>query len=383
MYYVRIYTEAFFIKRIINSFLKLIFMKHVKGFSSSLLILFSLLFIASSCSDDDDDSNLPSDGMAKVTVRLVDAPGDYEKVNVDIQDVMINRTDESEGGWESLTDVNTGVYDLLELTGGASVLLAENDLATGELEQIRLVLGDQNSLVIDAEEVPLTTPSAQQSGLKIDLDDTELEDGFTYEIVLDFDADKSVVKAGESSQYILKPVINASWKVNSGQITGVVNPSEFQTIASVITKDNDTISSFTNENGIYVLYGVPAGSYQVSLQPETDSGYRLTSVSDVVVENGQITDVGTTDLEVALEGGSISGSILNADAEVVVSVVVSDETLSTTIGEDGTFTLEGVPAGTYTVTLTPAEGSAFAQVEITDVVVTDNEATALGEITLQ
>ena len=358
-------------------------MKIVKGLSGSLLMLFSLLFITSSCSDDDDGSNLPGQGTAKVAVRLVDAPGDYEKVNIDIQDVMINRTDESESGWVSLTDVNTGVYDLLELTGGTSVLLAENDLATGELEQIRLVLGSENTLVIDGEEVPLTTPSAQQSGLKIDLDDTELEDGFTYEIILDFDADKSIVKAGESSQYILKPVINASWKVNSGQITGVVNPTEFQTLASVITKDNDTISSFTNQNGVYVLYGVPAGTYQVNLLPETDSGYRLTTLSEVVVENGQITDVASTDLEVALEGGSISGSVLNADAPVVVSVMVSDETLSTTIAEDGGFTLGGVPAGTYTVTLIPAEDSAYGSLEIPDVVVTDDQVTVLGEISLQ
>src|SRR5690606_32499953 len=107
-------------------------MKLVKGLSSTLLILFSLLFITSSCSYDDNDSNIPGDGTAKVAVRLVDVPGDYEKVNVDIQDVLINRTDDAEGGWVSLTDVNTGVYDLLELTGGTSVLLAENDLATGE-----------------------------------------------------------------------------------------------------------------------------------------------------------------------------------------------------------------------------------------------------------
>lgn len=358
-------------------------MKLVKGLSSTLLILFSLLFITSSCSDDDNDSNIPGDGTAKVAVRLVDAPGDYEKVNVDIQDVLINRTDDAEGGWVSLTDVNTGVYDLLELTGGTSVLLAENDLATGELEQIRLVLGDNNNLVIDGQEVALTTPSAQQSGLKIDLDDTELEAGFTYEIILDFDADKSIVKAGESSKYILKPVINASWKVNSGQITGIVNPMDFQTIASVITQDNDTINSFTNENGIYVLYGVPAGTYDVTLTPEAESGYGVTTVADVVVENGQVTDAGTTDLEVAVEGGSISGTIINADAEVTISVAVGEETLSTTAAEDGTFTLDGIPAGTYTVTLTPAEGSVFGATEILEVVVTDNEVAVLGDISLE
>lgn len=359
-------------------------MKITKGLSSSLLILFSLLFITSSCSDDDDnDTNLPGDGTAKVTVRLVDAPGDYEKVNVDIQDVMINRSDDSENGWESLSDINAGVYDLLELTGGTSVVLADNDIASGELEQIRLVLGDKNTVVIDGQEVPLTTPSAQQSGLKIDLDDTVLEDGFTYEIILDFDADKSIVKAGESSKYILKPVINASWEVNSGQIIGSVNPLEFQTIASVITQDNDTISSFTDDNGIYALYGVPSGTYQVTLTPDVESGYAVTTIEDVVVVDGEITDAGTTDLEIAMEGGSISGTILNADAEVTASVMVGEEVVSTTAAEDGAFTLDGIPAGTYTVSLTPAEGSVFGVLEIADVAVATDEVTALGEITLE
>src|SRR5690606_4950968 len=332
-------------------------MKSVKRLSSTLLILCSLLFIASSCSDDDDNTNQPSDGMAKVTVRMVDAPGDYEKVNVDIQDVRINRSDDTEIAWESLSDVQTGGYDLLELKAGTSVVLAENDLDTKELEQIRLVLGENNNLVIDVQEVPVTTPREQQSGLKIDLDDTVLEPGFTYEIVLDFDADKSIVKAGESSEYILKPVIKASWEVNSGQITGSVDPMDFQTIASVITKDMDTISSFTNDSGVYALYGVPAGTYQVTLTPDVESGYAVTTIEDVVVVDGDITDVGTKALDVALEGGSISGTILNGDTEVTASVLVGEEVISTTANEDGTFTIDGVPSGTYTVILTPAEGS--------------------------
>ena len=157
-------------------------MKNLKKLSQRILMAFAVLFVAASCSDDDNNgSEVPSSDMAKVTVKLVDAPGDYEKVNVDIQDVMINRTDDEEGGWETIGEINAGVYDLLELTGGASVVLADNEIPAGEVEQIRLVLGDNNTVVIDGEEFPLKTPSAQQSGLKIKLEETELEGGYTYE----------------------------------------------------------------------------------------------------------------------------------------------------------------------------------------------------------
>ena len=88
-------------------------MKNLKKLSQRILMAFAVLFVAASCSDDDNNgSEVPSSDMAKVTVKLVDAPGDYEKVNVDIQDVMINRTDDEEGGWETIGEINAGVYDL-------------------------------------------------------------------------------------------------------------------------------------------------------------------------------------------------------------------------------------------------------------------------------
>ncbi|WP_335967108.1 DUF4382 domain-containing protein [Galbibacter sp. PAP.153] len=358
-------------------------MKNLRRLSSSLLMLLAILFVATSCSDDDDtNTDIPSDEMSNVTVKLVDAPGDYEKVNVDIQDVLINRTDDDESGWESIGEINAGVYDLLELTGGASVILAENEIAAGEIEQLRLVLGDNNTVVVDGEELPLDTPSAEQSGLKIKFDDVELDGGYSYEIILDFDAEKSVVEAGESGKYILKPVINASTEVNSGRIAGAVVPTDYQVLASVVTEEQDTITTYTDDSGIFVLNGVPAGTYEVVLTPDEASGYAEVTVPDVAVENGEVADIGSIELE-AVTGGSITGTVINADTTVTASVIVDDEVVSADTNADGAFTLEGVPAGTYILTLTPAEGSAFGEMSIEAVEVVDGEATAIGDITLQ
>ncbi|WP_417443453.1 DUF4382 domain-containing protein [Joostella sp.] len=356
-------------------------MKNLKRLSQVVLMAFAMLFIAASCSDDDNDgAEVPSSDMAKVTVKLVDAPGDYEKVNVDIQDVMINRTDDEEGGWESIGEVNAGVYDLLELTGGANVVLVDEEIPAGEVKQMRLVLGDNNTVVIEGEEFPLKTPSAEQSGLKIKLDDAEMEGGFTYEVVLDFDAEKSIVDAGNSDNIILKPVINASTEVNSGRIMGAVSPVDFQTLAWVVA-DQDTITTYTNEDGLFVLNGVPAGTYDVMLTPDEDSGFADATIEDVEVENGSVADVGAVEL-IQISGGSISGTVINADVTITASILVEDEIVSADTNAEGVFTLEGVPAGTYVLTLTPAEGSAFDVKEIETVEVMDGEATALGEISL-
>ena len=55
-------------------------------------------------------------------------------------------------------------------------------------------------------ETALTTPSGQQSGLKMNVDIDVAADKVA-DVVLDFDACKSVVKRGNSGQYNLKPVI--------------------------------------------------------------------------------------------------------------------------------------------------------------------------------
>ena len=52
---------------------------------------------------------------ARVQLRLIDAPGDYLEVNVEIIDVQYNSSDE-EGGWTSFENFTPGTVDLTELT---------------------------------------------------------------------------------------------------------------------------------------------------------------------------------------------------------------------------------------------------------------------------
>ena len=120
--------------------------------------------------------------------------------------------------------------DLTELVAGNDLLLTDEIIPAGNLEQIRLVLGEDNTVVVEndsgePETYPLNTPSAQQSGLKLKIEE-ELQAGFTYTFILDWDVNRSVIKAGNSGNYNLRPVINVIAEISSGSITGVVQGNE-------------------------------------------------------------------------------------------------------------------------------------------------------------
>lgn len=347
-----------------------------------MVVVLAVFSLMGSCSDKD-DSRLAEN--ARLKLYLTDAPGDYEAVNIDVQDVMINATDDTESGWESLSGVNSGVYDLLELTGGLNVLLADNELPAGKLKQVRLVLGADNTVVIDGESFPLDTPSAMQSGLKIQVNET-LEAGYTYDIILDFDVDASVVEAGASGKRNLKPVIRASAIATSGIISGSVEPTGFQIKVSVMD-GADEISAYTNEAGLFVLYGVPGGVYDLAVTPDPAAGYGAVVVENVEVVNGETTMLEAMVLEKLENVGNVAGIITNTGVNYSATVVVGEGESAVTVEayyeENGVFVFYNLPVGTFTVVITPEEGSGLSAKEIVEVVVTDQETTDLGEITLE
>lgn len=250
---------------------------------------FATILGMAACSNQDDDS-------AKLVVRLTDSPGDFQEVNVEIIDVQVNAEDgEGEDGWESLPNVNTGVYNLLDLTGGTETVLSNSSYPPGMINQIRLLLGDDNSVKIDGQRYELNTPSGQQSGLKLRLN-AELTPGITYTILLDFDAAQSVVKTA-SGNYNLKPVIKLVSEAQDGAISGTVIP-ETLSVAVFAISDQDTLGSSFVPAGSHELFlgGLPAGSYTISFDPGQTSGYQGYLLENVVVNLGEVTNVGVVSL---------------------------------------------------------------------------------------
>ena len=251
----------------------------------TLLIL--LIFGFTACNSDDNADS--EQGTSRMSVKLVDAPGDYDAVFIDVVDVVIKYNGSNDE--VSIGDVNVGVYDLLELTGGVSVLLVNDELPSGTISQIRLILGDDNTIVVDGQTIPLNTPSAQQSGLKIQVNET-LEAGIFYEFILDFDVDHSIVALGNGG-YNLHPVIRATTVAESGSIAGNILPVGIQTL---ITASNgvDEISAYADiTTGNFVLSGVPSGLYTVTVAPDVSAGYQVSVLENITVVNGSITALGS------------------------------------------------------------------------------------------
>lgn len=156
----------------------------------------SLLAAITACNKDDNK------GSVTLNIRLTDGPGDYQQVNVDIREVRIKSASDT-AQWVAL-NTNAGIYDLLQLQNGVDTLLATGTISSDTLKEVRFILGNDNSVMVDSVIYPLTTPSAQQSGLKIKIDKSLNLDINT--LTLDFDAEQSIHQTGNGG-YMLKPVI--------------------------------------------------------------------------------------------------------------------------------------------------------------------------------
>lgn len=248
--------------------------------------LITLFFI--SCNKDETTTTF--------VVRLTDSPGDYEEVNIDLQAIELHvSTGEQSSGWTTL-NTNTGVYDLLSLTNGVETVIASDQYPTGRVSQIRLVLGENNSVVVDGQSFPLKIPSGSESGLKI-LINADLVEGISYSVLLDFDAAKSVVATGSSEKYLLKPVIKAVTEAQDGAVKGSVIPAELG-VAVYALQGEDTLStSYAIEgNADFFLGGLADGSYTISFDPGELSGYQGIIIENVSVTVGNVNDLGEIEL---------------------------------------------------------------------------------------
>ncbi len=167
-------------------------------------------------------------------VSLTDAPAcGFDNVYVTVNKVRVHQSSSAsdrDGGWTDITLNPARKIDLLRLNNGVLDNLGETPLAAGHYTQLRLVLNPNtptnqyaNSVVpTSGVEAALVTSSAIQSGIKL-VNEFDVASGQRVDLVLDFDACKSIVRRGNGTTYALKPVIRTIPFARNG-IGGFVNP---------------------------------------------------------------------------------------------------------------------------------------------------------------
>ncbi len=158
-------------------------------------------------------------------------------------------------GKEGLPDNDPGLPVIATFPGGLGVdildlhfvpkILGTTTIPAGSYSQVRLILAPNqpnlSNYVIMADnpgvKLPLKTPSAQQSGLKL-VGSFTVTAGAFNSILLDFNPNDAIVFAGKSGNIILKPtgiriiqVFNSL--ANAGSVFGTIRSPLFQTWSSV------------------------------------------------------------------------------------------------------------------------------------------------------
>ncbi|HSD20493.1 MAG TPA: DUF4382 domain-containing protein [Anaeromyxobacter sp.] len=319
-----------------------------------------------------------SGGDGTIRVRLVDAPADYQELELDVRRVEIHKDGE---GWIVLGTPNL-VVDLLTLTGGVSATLVDGaTVPAGKYTQMRLVLGPRNTLKLaDGSVRELTVPSGQQSGVKLTVN-FEVAANTTRDVLVDLDAHRSIFvhQTGASEKLILRPTVRAVDVLATGAIAGKLTdaaggaglPGVLVTAQAVSAAGEPSIvrAALTGADGSYVLDLLDAGgSYYVVSQPVIGAKVYVARASGAIAIAEATPVAGwNAAFEVTSQVGALSGEISPAanesqadeaqvrqslDAGGTPRTLVVRTAPGTVASGSETYSAPSLPAGAYTVLAT-------------------------------
>lgn len=274
-------------------------------------------------------------GTLKLALAAAPACG-FDSVDLTLQKVRVHPSSaaaDADPGWSEVTLNPAQRIDLLSLTNGNVRELGQVTLPVGKYRQMSLVLAanDAASPLANAvtpfarAETALGTPASLQPGLKIAVDIDIVKDQ-TSDYVLDFDACNSVLRVGQSGNYDLSPRYTTIRRVSATgmRVTGFVASTLDRATTRVSLQSNGVAIRTTapDANGRFVLYPVPAGSYDLVVSAP---GRVTAIVTGVPVADAAATDLnaGTAPIDPApstphTATGTVSTGTMPIDATVQV-----------------------------------------------------------------
>jgi hypothetical protein len=169
----------------------------MKGrYAEILVTILFAIFVALGC----DKVNLQP--TTNLNIKLANSQLTQQEINIDVKEVTVNLEGETE--WISLKP-KAGVYNLLNLKNGNDTLIASGDVsATRIVKQMRLILGDNNTIEVNKQYVPLSI--ATKTGNSLDVMVGAKMNKNLETVVIDFDAATSINKTADG-KYELNPVL--------------------------------------------------------------------------------------------------------------------------------------------------------------------------------
>ena len=336
----------------------------MKKFLSSITYVsaFLLLFIAlASCSGS--GSNSAGGGaMGLLSIGLTDHPADYAAIYVTIDKIQVKQ-DLGDGANSWMTIINldqpgqSKTFNLLDLRNGVRKDLGIAELDPGHYNQMRLILGTDpddldnefgdphlyaNYLILEGEEtqIELKVPSGYQTGIKL-VNGFDIESSEYTDILLDFEAHKSVVQAGNSGKWLLKPTVKVTEVNNSvsGTVDTIVaeSPSplvEVTISAQSYNPDTDDVTDNVTEiaGALSALNGEIADYFMYLPINLTGNPYNIVATKDGYVPECQVLDSDQSKehtvnftMNQAVESGTLTGTIENVDNGYGVNLSIRQE----------------------------------------------------------
>ena len=145
-------------------------------------------------------------GYGGLTVSLKDGPANYEEINVEIESVEIYMDGPTKRGWHRL-NTNKGIYNILLFQNTSALIASNNVMPAGRTSQMRFTFGKNNSIKENGIYYPLQPRSRPGEKFSVIIPATfGVSSNNMLNILVDMDAERSVLKTGKNS-FVLAPVL--------------------------------------------------------------------------------------------------------------------------------------------------------------------------------